>query len=309
VQLLQDILSDNKIAITRTLTLIENEDIGAREISQKLFKYTGKAYRIGVTGLPGVGKSTLICELALLLSKQGKKVAIIAIDPSSPFSGGALLGDRIRMSKLSEHKIFIRSMATRGASGGIAKTTFEVADVLDASGKTVILIETVGAGQAEVEIANGVDLVCVITSPDAGDFVQAMKAGIMEIADMIVINKADKPGADRMEWEIKTVFELFPKKSSVPIIKTEAQNAKGIKELLNTINSLLEKMGNDGEIKFRRQKNIRYRVKKIIDAMLYKNVWLDEKIQRLLDTCTNKVIKGEISIYDAADHIIENLRR
>jgi LAO/AO transport system kinase len=309
VQLLQDILSNNKLAITRTLTLIENEDVNAQKISQQLFKYTGNAYRIGITGLPGVGKSTLICELALLLSKHNKKVAIIAIDPSSPFSGGALLGDRIRMNKLSQQNIFIRSMATRGATGGIAKTTFEVADVLDASGKTVILIETVGAGQSEVEIANGVDLVCVVTSPDAGDFVQAMKAGIMEIADIIVINKADKPGAERMEWEIKTVFELFPKKSSIPIVKTEAQNAKGIDNLLQIINNLLEDMKNNGQLKMRRHKGVQYRLKKTIDSMLYRDVWLDEKIQRLLETCTSKVLNGEVSIYEAAKQIIKILRR
>jgi len=225
-------------ALARAISAIENSYAGSRELLQALFPHTGKAQVIGITGAPGAGKSTLVDQLAREYRKQDRTIGIVAVDPTSPFSGGAILGDRIRM--LAHHAdpgIFIRSMATRGFLGGLARATTDVATALDASGKDIILIETVGVGQDEVDIVRLADITVLLLVPGMGDDVQTIKAGIMEIADIFVINKSDREGAERVEREIRAMQSLAPRKDrwTPPIVKTVATDGRGIADLTAAI--------------------------------------------------------------------------
>jgi GTPase len=225
-------------ALARALSEVENRGPRSRDLLRALFPFSGKARRLGVTGAPGAGKSTLVSHLCTHLRLGGHKVAIIAIDPTSPFSGGSILGDRVRMqAHYSDHNVFIRSMAARGSLGGLAPATADVMLVLEAAGFSHILIETVGVGQAEVEVARLASVVTVVLTPAAGDDVQALKAGIMEIADVFVINKADLPGADRLESEVEGMLSLAPQGNPPPIVRTVGTAGKGIEEWARAIES------------------------------------------------------------------------
>jgi LAO/AO transport system kinase len=225
--------------------LVENHTCAGRELVAALFSETGRAMTVGVTGPPGAGKSTLVDQLSRVLRKEGQSIGIIAVDPSSPYSHGAILGDRIRMQNHHDDPgVFIRSMASRGRLGGIARGTLELALLFDAAGRKVVLIETVGVGQDEVEIARLADVTVVVLVPGMGDDVQAIKAGIMEIADVFAINKADLPGAERLEQEIRAMqsFADAPdRREAAPVRRVVATESKGIEELLNVIRTMYEK--------------------------------------------------------------------
>ncbi|HXW05045.1 MAG TPA: methylmalonyl Co-A mutase-associated GTPase MeaB [Vicinamibacterales bacterium] len=226
-------------AIARAMSLIEDETSAGAALLKQLFPHTGRAYLVGMTGPPGAGKSTLVDRLTTALRTGGQTVGVVAVDPTSPFSGGAILGDRVRMqAHASDPGVFIRSMATRGHLGGLARATSEVALVLDAAGKDVVLIETVGVGQDEIEIVRTADVSIVTVVPGSGDEVQALKAGIMEIADIFVVNKADREGADRTVASIETLLSLqaFGQEDwRPPILKTEATTGRGVDALLDAV--------------------------------------------------------------------------
>ncbi|MGH9684506.1 MAG: methylmalonyl Co-A mutase-associated GTPase MeaB [Candidatus Acidiferrales bacterium] len=225
-------------AISRAVSAIENHDREAEEILRYLFPFTGNAYRIGITGAPGTGKSTLVDRLAGLYRSERKTVGVIAVDPSSPFTGGAILGDRVRMqSHATDDGIFIRSMATRGYLGGLAQATGDTALLLDAAGKQIVMIETVGVGQGEIEIVRLADCTLVVLMPGMGDDVQNLKAGLMEIGDIFVLNKSDREGADRFDQQLRAILQLVPERDGwkPPVVRTIASENKGIDELARQI--------------------------------------------------------------------------
>ena len=232
-------LAGDRRALSRTVTIVEGGGPEARAILAKLYLHTGRARVVGITGPPGAGKSTLVSALALELRRRGKTVAIIAVDPTSPFTGGAVLGDRIRMQPLGgDNGVFVRSMATRGQLGGIARATGDVVKVFDAAGFDIVIVETVGAGQAEVEIAGEAHTVVVVEVPGLGDDVQALKAGILEIADIFVVNKADREGADKVARQLKAMMQLGEAEDmgwSPPILLTVAQRGERVSEVADAI--------------------------------------------------------------------------
>ncbi len=246
-QLCDRILAGDLRALARAATLIEAQTSAGRDLIKALFQRTGRAKIIGITGPPGAGKSTLVDQLAKELRSRGKTVGIIAVDPSSSFSRGAILGDRIRMQDHhADPGVFIRSMATRGAMGGVAQTTLELALLLDAAGRDFVLIETVGVGQDEVEIARLADITVLVLVPGMGDDVQAIKAGTMEIADVFAINKADLPGAGRLEQEIRAMQSLGDEPSraeAAPLRRVVASEGQGIADLLDVVEQVYEARG------------------------------------------------------------------
>ena len=225
----QGVLAGDPRAIARAATLVENRADGWQQLMRKLFPHTGRALVVGITGAPGSGKSTLVDQVIRHVREEGKSVGVIAVDPSSPFTGGAILGDRIRMAQHHEDKgVFIRSMATRGTLGGLAAATLDLVLLFDASGRDVVLVETVGVGQDEVDIARVAGVTAVVVVPGMGDDVQAIKAGILEIADVLVINKADHPGAEKLERELHAA-------TATPILQTVATEGRGVAELLQAL--------------------------------------------------------------------------
>src|SRR5215831_5176768 len=241
--ILQDVLNGDTRTLARVITQVENRDEGSVEILRKLFPHTGRAHVIGITGSPGVGKSSIVDRLAVVYRQKEKSVGIVAVDPTSPFTGGALLGDRIRMQTQGpDPGVFIRSMATRGNLGGLAAATADVILVLDAAGKDPVIVETVGVGQDEIEIVKVADVTVVVLVPGMGDDVQALKAGIMEIADVFVINKCDRSGAERIERAVTTMLSLAHREDGwmPPIVKTIATKGEGVDELVGCIARYLE---------------------------------------------------------------------
>jgi len=271
------VLEGSPRAAARLISWLEDEDERAYDSMAKLYHHTGNAYIIGITGSPGAGKSTLTDKLARIIRKSGLKVGIIAVDPSSPFTGGALLGDRVRMSELSnDPDIYIRSMATRGFLGGMAKATSDVVKVLDALGKDIIIIETVGVGQDEIDIIGIADTTCLILVPGLGDSIQSMKAGIMEIADVFVVNKADKVGADQLCAEICGRIEIDahikPTDWTPPVQQCVAVEDIGVKEFWQAIESHRSFLQESGKFQVKRRERIYPETLRMIHGELFKAV-------------------------------------
>jgi LAO/AO transport system kinase len=266
-ELAADVLAGRYRALGKAISLVERDDPAAERLLAEIYPATGRSRIIGVTGSPGAGKSTLVASMAKHYRAQGKRVGIVAVDPTSPFTGGAILGDRIRMSDLyTDRGVFIRSMATRGFLGGLARATNDVVDVLDASGFDVVLVETVGVGQDEVEVVRTVQTNLVILVPGMGDDIQAIKAGIMEIGDIFVVNKADRPGADKTVTEVTMMMSLVEEHGDYipPIVKTVASKNQGIEELDAAIEKHFDYLQTSGELDRRNRERVRIRIETML---------------------------------------------
>jgi LAO/AO transport system kinase len=299
------VLAGDTRALARAISLIEDEAPAGAELIRRIFAQTGRAYLIGVTGPPGAGKSTLVDRMTAEIRASGRTVGVVAVDPTSPFTGGAILGDRVRMqAHAGDAGVFIRSMATRGNLGGLARATGEVALVLDASGKDIVLIETVGVGQDEVDIVRTADVSIVIVVPGTGDEVQALKAGIMEIADIFVVNKADREGADRMVTSIESNLALQTFAAGEwrpPILKTEATAGAGVRELVETIERFrTHTAATQGS---RRRARAEYRVRELLAQRFVGHVEAHVLKPGEFNETLDRIAAREIDPYTAVDKI------
>lgn len=306
----KEILEGSPRAVARLITWLEDEDERAYPCMEALYPHTGKAYVIGITGSPGAGKSTLTDKLTRAIRKSGKTVGIVAVDPSSPFTGGAVLGDRVRMSEHSlDDDVYIRSMATRGFLGGMAKATNDVVKVLDAFGKEVVIIETVGVGQDEVDIIEIADTTCLVLVPGLGDAIQSMKAGIMEIADVFVINKSDRPGADQLQAEValRVDQDTHIKKTdwTPPVARTVAVNDVGVEELWQTIQGHWSHLETTGNLVAKRRERTRRETLRMIHNDLFRRV--RERLQRngKLDKLVDEILERKRDPYSIMRDIVE----
>jgi LAO/AO transport system kinase len=299
-ELAERLLAGEKRALARAISLVENDDPEGWALVREVYPKTGQASMVGFTGPPGVGKSTLIGALVKNARERERDVAVLSIDPSSPFTKGALLGDRIRLSEhFLDPGVFIRSMASRGSLGGLSEATLQAALLMDASGKDDVFLETVGVGQAEVDIIDHADTVVLVLMPGSGDSIQALKAGVMEIPDVIVVNKADHPLADTMIREIRGVLSLGPRTSwRVPIVRTEASKGIGVDELVEKLNEHREHITAEGTLEERRRRNLQNEVMQLATLRLRRKLeesiredasvaeLLEEVVHRRLDPAT-----------------------
>jgi LAO/AO transport system kinase len=307
--LAQRLLAGDKRALARAITLVESDDPAGWELVREVYPHTGRASIVGLTGAPGAGKSTLIGALTKLRREQDRDVAVLSIDPSSPFTQGALLGDRIRLTDhFLDPGVFIRSMANRGALGGLSEAALQTALLMDAAGKDDVFLETVGVGQAEVDIIDHADTIVLVLMPGGGDSVQALKAGVMEIPDIIVVNKADHPLTDTMVREIRGVLSLAPQRGwRVPIVKTQAAKGEGVAELVAKLDEHRRYIEDEGTLSERRQRNLRSEVVAICTHRLRRRLEEQLDADPAFAELLEEVVARRLDPATAASRILERL--
>jgi len=305
----EELLQGNARSLARAMSLVENGAPEAESLLDRIYGKKPPAPRVGITGPPGAGKSTLVAEYALLLRKEGRRVGVVAVDPTSPFTGGAILGDRVRMGELStDPGVFIRSMATRGSLGGLAGRTEELCELLSAWGSDVTLIETVGVGQSELDVAQAADTTLVVLTPESGDAIQSLKAGLMEIADVFVVNKSDHAGADQLVAAIRSALALRPHAAwTPPIVRTVATERRGIDEMHQAIEAHRAHLLEPGTMAGLRREKIRARLKNAVRERLLERAWERQGLGSLLDKAAEQVLTGAVSPYRAARDLIERM--
>jgi LAO/AO transport system kinase len=307
---MEGVLGGDVRAVARAISLVEDGEPGAAEVLAALFPHAGRSTVVGVTGPPGAGKSTLVDRLTAHLRRQQRTVGVVAVDPTSPFSGGAILGDRIRMqAHATDPGVFIRSMATRGHLGGLAAATGHALTVLSASGKDVLLVETVGVGQDEVEIVGTADVSVVVLVPGLGDEVQALKAGIMEIADVFAVNKADRDGADRLVAEIESLLSLADRGGHrPPIVKTVATEDRGIDALLAEVEAFLAKADASGQLAQKRRVHLRQQLESILQDRLLSRIRDNALTADRAEAIVDRLAARETDPFAAAEAILKEVR-